>query len=115
MASTGSPGCLNPGWRLLASQSMDPKAAEPKSGAILDPRARSILDFERTWWREPGPKGRLIRERLNISPTRYHQLLNRIIDRPEALTYDPMLVRRLRRMRDDRRRRRVAGRLGLPM
>jgi hypothetical protein len=94
---------------------MDSTAGDSKSGVTLDPRARSILDFERTWWREPGPKGRLIRDRLGISPTRYHQLLNRIIDRPEALTYDPMLVRRLRRMRDVRRRRRVAGRLGLPM
>jgi hypothetical protein len=94
---------------------MGSTGGDPKAGGPLDPRDRAILDFERTWWREPGPKGRLIRERLGISAARYHQLLNRIMDRPEALTYDPMLVRRLRRMRDARRRRRVAGQLGLPM
>jgi hypothetical protein len=42
-------------------------------------------------------------------------LLNRAIDRPAALSYDPMLVRRLRRIRDARRRKRVAGRLGVPL
>jgi hypothetical protein len=94
---------------------MSTNGGERKAKGSLDPRDRAILDFERTWWREPGPKGRLIRERLGISAARYHQLLNRIIDRPDALTYDPMLVRRLRRMRDARRRRRVAGQLGLPM
>jgi len=115
MASTVTPGCLNRCPRLLASQGMNSGTGDPKTAASLGSRDRAILDFERTWWREPGPKGRLIRERLDISAARYHQLLNRIIDRPEALTYDPMLVRRLRRMRDARRRRRVAGQLGLPM
>jgi hypothetical protein len=94
---------------------MGSKTGDRQAGSPLDPRDRAILDFERTWWREPGPKGRLIRERLGISAARYHQLLNRIIDRPEALAFDPMLVRRLRRVRDARRRRRVAGQLGLPM
>ena len=45
-------------------------------------------------------KQRAIRERFGFSPSRYHQLLHRIIDRPEALVYDPMLVRRLRRVRE---------------
>jgi Protein of unknown function (DUF3263) len=78
-----------------------------------DERSRDILDFERDWWRRPGPKERLIRERFDLSAARYHQLLNRVIDRPEALAYDPMLVRRLRRLRDARRRRRFARGLGL--
>jgi hypothetical protein len=60
------------------------------------------------------PKARAIRERFGLSVTRYHQLLNRIIDDPEALAYDPMTVRRLRRVREARRRRRVADRLGVP-
>jgi len=80
----------------------------------LDERARELLDLERIWWQEPGSKERIIRARLEISPARYHQLLNRLIDTPEALGYDPMLVRRLRRLREDRRRRRVATQLGLP-
>jgi hypothetical protein len=78
----------------------------------LDARTREILDFERGWWLEPGPKERRIRERFGVSATRYHQLLGRAIDRPEALAYDPMLVRRLRRLRDERRRKRYARRLG---
>ena len=80
----------------------------------IDPRAREILDFERGWWLERGPKERLIRECFGFSATRYSQLLHRIVDTPEALAYDPMLVRRLRRLREERRRRRVAERLGNP-
>jgi hypothetical protein len=80
----------------------------------LDERTRQILDFERSWWTEGGPKERRIRERFGLSPTRYNQLLMRAIDLSEALLYDPMLVRRLRRLRESRRRTRVARRLGLP-
>jgi len=78
-------------------------------------RSRDILDFERGWWLHPGPKERAIRERFGFSPARYHQLLNRVVDLPEALTYDPMVVRRLRRLREQRRRRRVASQLGRPV
>jgi len=79
----------------------------------LDERSREILDFEREWWKHAGPKAKVIRERFGISAARYHQLLNRIVDRPEALKYDPMLIRRLRRLREARRRKRYARRLGL--
>jgi hypothetical protein len=79
----------------------------------LDERSRAILDFERNWWKYPGPKERATRERFQVSAARYHQLLNGLIDRPEALTYDPMLVRRLRRLREARRRKRFARQLGL--
>lgn len=89
-------------------------ASEGKTAAPgLDDRSRAILDLEREAWRLTVPKGRAIRERLGISVTRYHQLLGRLIDTPEALAYDPMLVRRLRRVREARRRRRVADRLGV--
>ena len=86
----------------------------PTSGGLL-PRDRDLLDFERGWWQQQGPKERAVRERFGLSAARYQQLLNRAIDLPEALTYDPMLVRRLRRLREQRRRRRVATRLGLPV
>ena len=66
----------------------------------LDERERAILDFERDSWRLQVAKERAIRETFGISGTRYHQLLRRIVDRPEALAYDPMLVRRLRRLRE---------------
>lgn len=82
--------------------------------AALPPRDLELLDFERGWWQHQGPKERAIRERFAISAARYQQRLNRLIDLPEALTYDPMLVRRLLRLREQRRRRRVAAQLGLP-
>jgi Protein of unknown function (DUF3263) len=84
---------------------------EPPPG--LDHRAREILDFEREAWKLTVTKERAIRERFGFSPSRYHQLLHRIIDRPEAVVYDPMLVRRLRRVREARRRARTASGLGL--
>ena len=83
------------------------------SAPVLDDRSRPILDFEREGWKLTIAKERAIRERFGFSAARYHQLLNRIIDAPEALSYDPMLVRRLRRVRETRRRRRVAGQLGV--
>lgn len=90
-----------------------PDEAVPPPAVALDERTRAILDFEREAWRLQVAKQRAIRERFGFSATRYHQLLHRAIDRSEALAYDPMLVRRLRRLRDERRRRRVAGRLGV--
>ena len=70
---------------------------------------RAILQFERDWWRLRRPKALAVRERLGLSPVRYHQRLNSLIDRAEALAYDPMLVGRLRRLRDRRRRMRFAA------
>lgn len=87
----------------------------PQTAPELDPRSRDVLDFEREWWKHPGPKERGIRERFGMSAARYHQLLNRAIDEPAALAYDPMLVRRLRRLRESRRQKRVASRLGLQL
>jgi len=87
----------------------------PQTAPELDPRLRDVLDFEREWWKHPGPKERGIRERFGLSAARYHQLLNRAIDEPAALAYDPMLVRRLRRLRESRRQKRVASRLGLQL
>jgi hypothetical protein len=81
--------------------------------SVLDKRSREVLDFEREAWKLTVTKQRAIRERFEFSPSRYHQLLHRIIDRPEALAYDPMLVRRLRRVRAVRRRSRTASGLGM--
>jgi hypothetical protein len=76
----------------------------------LSARDLAILDFERGWWRLPGPKESAIREALAISSTRYYELLNALLDHPAALAYDPLTVKRARRMRDHRRRVRVEGR-----
>ena len=79
----------------------------------LSARDRAILDFERTWWMQTGPKERAIRDQFGWSAARYYQLLNRLIDTPEAMGHDPMLVKRLRRLRAARRRQRFARHLGL--
>ncbi|HEX7094880.1 MAG TPA: DUF3263 domain-containing protein [Acidimicrobiales bacterium] len=70
----------------------------------LSAQERAVLDFERSWWLEGSAKEPLIRERLGMSATRYYKALAALIDMPEALAYDPLVVRRLRRMRDRRRR-----------
>jgi len=70
-----------------------------------------ILAFERSWWRSPGAKDREILDALGMTPTRYYQLLNELIDRPAAAQFDPALVARLRRRRADRNRLR-SGREG---
>lgn len=76
----------------------------------LSDRDRAILDLERTWWREGGAKADAIRARLGVSPTRYYELLAVLVDRREAEAYDPLVVRRLRRVREQRRRARFEGR-----
>lgn len=76
----------------------------------LSERDRAILDFERAWRSGPGPKGSAIRQQFAISPGRYYQLLSGLLATQEADAYDPMVVRRLRRLRDRRRRARYEGR-----
>jgi hypothetical protein len=76
----------------------------------LTDRDRAILDFERSWWMAPGSKTSAIRERLRLSPARYYQLLAALTMSAEAATYDPLLIRRLRRQQVRRRRARIEGR-----
>ncbi len=80
--------------------------------AGLSDRDRRILEFERQWWKYAGAKEQAIRDLFDMSGTRYYQILNGLIDMPEALAFDPMLVKRLRRMRSERQRARSARRLG---
>jgi hypothetical protein len=93
---------------------MDAAAAQASAdaGAGLGERDQEILEFERQWWKYAGAKETAIRESFDMSATRYYQVLNALIDRPEALAADPLLVRRLRRMRAERQRVRSARRLG---
>lgn len=83
---------------------------EPTTG--LTQREADILAFEQQWWKFEGAKEQAVREQFDMSSTRYYQLLNALIDRPEALAVDPLLVRRLRRLRAARQRQRSARRLG---
>ncbi|SDT63983.1 DUF3263 domain-containing protein [Jiangella sp. DSM 45060] len=79
--------------------------------AAMDDHERRILDFEHRWWKYPGAKEQAVRSELGMSATRYYQVLNALIDRPEALAHDPLLVRRLRRQRA----RRLRTRSGRPL
>ncbi len=91
--------------------------AAPSIGAApvgeLTDRERAILAFERQWWKYAGAKEQAIRDLFDMSATRYYQVVNTLIDRPEALVHDPMLVKRLRRLRATRQRTRQARRLGV--
>jgi Protein of unknown function (DUF3263) len=78
----------------------------------LSDRDRDILEFERQWWKYAGAKETAVRDKFDMSSTRYYQVLNALIDKPEALEADPLLVRRLRRLRASRQRQRSARRLG---
>ena len=83
------------------------------AGSSLSQRDRQILEFERQWWKYAGAKEQAIRELFDMGATRYYQIINALIDNPDALAFDPMLVKRLRRMRDARQRARSARRLGI--
>jgi Protein of unknown function (DUF3263) len=80
----------------------------------LSDRDRAILDFERTWWTVSGPKGQAIRQRLGLSPSQYYRRLSSLMDTEEAMVHDPLVVRRLRRTRERRRRDRIEGRSARP-
>jgi len=90
-------------------------AARPAEagGVEVSGRDQRILAFERLWWKYAGAKEQAIREEFEMSATRYYQVLNALIDRPEALAFDPLLVKRLRRLRSARQRLRSARRLGI--
>ncbi len=104
----------------MVVQEVAPDAQAPVSSATADgapaegqlsDRDREILAFERQWWKYAGAKEQAVRELFGLSPTRYYQVLNALIDSPAALAHDPMLVKRLRRMRATRQRARSARRL----
>ena len=87
--------------------------AHEVAGAMLSDRDRAILEFERQWWKYAGAKEQAVRELFDMSATRYYQILNALIDTPQALAFDPMLVKRLGRLRASRQRARSARRLGI--
>jgi hypothetical protein len=80
--------------------------------AELTERDIDILDFERSWWKHAGVKEQAIKERFDMSATRYYQLLNELLENPAAEACDPILVKRLKRLRVYRQRQRVARLLG---
>ena len=94
-----------------------PRPVHPEGPAAAAPggltrREHEMLLFERQWWRRAGAKDTAIRTRFEMPPTRYYQALNALVDRPEALAVDPLVVGRLRRVRAARHRRRSPEVLG---
>jgi hypothetical protein len=97
-------------------------AQGPRRGSLLDDfqlrdsplseREQQMLALERQWWKYAGAKEQAIRELFDLSATHYYQILNALIDTEPALAHDPMLVKRLRRLRTSRQRARTARRLG---
>ena len=82
------------------------------AGQALSERDQQMLALERQWWKYAGAKEQAIRELFDLSATHYYQILNTLIDTEDALAHDPMLVKRLRRLRTSRQRARTARRLG---
>ncbi|WP_430732303.1 DUF3263 domain-containing protein [Austwickia chelonae] len=92
---------------------MVPREADEPGVETLTEQETRLLAFERQWWKYAGSKEQAIREIFDMSATRYYQTLNALIDTPQALAHDPMLVKRLRRVRASRQRQRTARRLGM--
>lgn len=103
-------------WPLKGTQ-VEEATSYSVSGELggLTDRDQEILKFEREWWKYSGSKENAIRELFDMSATRYYQILNALIDTEAALDFDPMLVKRLRRIRLDRQRQRSARRLGISL
>jgi hypothetical protein len=78
------------------------------AGSTLTELESRILEFERNWWRFAGAKESAIKEQFDLTAPRYYQLLNDLIDREDALEASPMLVKRLRRLREARMQARTA-------
>ncbi len=89
-------------------------AARPAAASDfrLSARDLAILDFERAWAGRPRGKEVAIRSQFGLSAARYYQLLHAVIDHPDALVQDPLLVRRLQRIRAARTRARLTRTLG---
>ncbi|MFV0633731.1 DUF3263 domain-containing protein [Demequina sp.] len=87
----------------------EPARIDTPESTELSARDAGILTFEREWWKHAGAKEDAIRELFSMSSTQYYQVLGALIDTQAALAFDPMLVKRLRRMRAARQRGR-AGR-----
>ncbi|WP_238993179.1 DUF3263 domain-containing protein [Nocardioides caldifontis] len=69
----------------------------------LSDRERRVLELERGWWKHAPTKDEAVREQVGMTMGEYHPFLNALLDRPEALEHDPLLVKRLRRLRNARR------------
>jgi hypothetical protein len=86
------------------TQAQEAQEEHESPGSELSERDRAVLTFEKQHWKYAGSKEQAIRDRFGISANRYYQVLNALLDRPEALEFEPMVVGRLRRRREVRQR-----------
>jgi hypothetical protein len=81
----------------------------PTCAVMLDERSAAMLDFERAWWNNDEPRDQVIRARFQCSPEEYHAELTKVLDDPAAMDHDPLVVRRLKRLRLRARKARLDG------
>jgi hypothetical protein len=62
---------------------------------MLNEEERAILDFERGFWREPGPKDEAIEMTLGLTAAEYYERLRALALRAAALAYDPLTTKRV--------------------
>ncbi|GEB52676.1 MULTISPECIES: DUF3263 domain-containing protein [Streptomyces] len=89
----------------MSGEHEDTGEAREAAPTGLSETDRAVLAFAARGWPSAGAKERAIRERLGMSPVRYYQLLNALLDDPRAARTDPVTVNRLRRAREERRER----------
>ena len=100
----------SPGSEQASATGAEPTTDEHPMHPGLTERDAAVLDFEKQWWKYAGAKEQAVRELFGLSATQYYQVLNTLIDSPAALAAEPMLVKRLRRMRASRQRERTQRR-----
>ncbi len=115
MSDNDADGLFEELARVQGPQEQPATQPSPSSFEPLQAREKEMLLLEQKWWKYAGAKEQAIRDRWDISATRYYQLLNAIIDKPAALVWDPLTVNRLRRLRRARQRSRSAWRLGIEL
>lgn len=69
----------------------------------MTPTDAELLDFEASWPLPGAAKDSTVVAVLGMPPTLYHQRLGALLDDPKALAYNPLLIKRLRRLRATRR------------
>lgn len=87
-----------------------PREAQAPYGE-LSTLESAVLEFERHWYTYGGAKDHAIRERFDLSAAAYFQVLNSLLENPAAYAADPILIKRLRRIRDSRQRDRAQARI----
>ncbi len=104
----GAEALVHQGAEALEGHDAQGGAAQDASGPTSAPghaltdRQLAVLALEGRRYRRQGAKEQAVRDELGLSATRYYQVLNALLDDPAALALEPVLVNRLRRLREQR-------------